>query len=205
MRASIRLAGVLSVALGGCRQPASWPGPAEAVLGGGVLRFLPLDGCARVPIIRGIQGGYHVWGGVRARYVTLFRLKLRFTISDEEGRLVRYPGAASNPIEAKMDLDPLAPESLVATDGGARNLACPDGGVPLEPPPGGPSPIPSGVDGWGETFGITLFMPYEQTDGGEWLPTDDVDGRPVRVRLDLTDADGRTASDERVVVPFYRR
>ena len=170
-----------------------------------LLRFLPWGDCARVPIIHGFQGGYHVWGGVRARYVTRSRLKLRFSVSDASGRLIQYPGGARNPVEATVELDPILASSLVATDGGVpASGMCPDGGIPIAA--GSPATaVPSGTDGWGETYGVTVFMPFDASDGGELLPIDDVDGRAIRIRLDLTDTDGRTASDERVIVPFYRQ
>lgn len=206
MRARFVLAAAsVSALAGGCQKPVAWPGPPEVVLGGGVLRFLAWNDCARVPIIHGVQGGYHVWGGVRARYVTLARLKLRFSVTGMDGRLISYPGGIANPIQATADLDPLSPSMLSATDGGARGGGtCPDGGVPIDSSPS-VTEIPSGTDGWGETYAITVFMPFDRGDGGEYLPTGDVDGRPVRIRLDITDSDGRTASDERVVVPFYRQ
>lgn len=204
MRLPLRLAALALCTLAGGCQKTAWPGPPQAILGGGVLRFLPWGDCARVPIIHGVQGGYHVWGGVRARYVSP-QVQLRFTITDGSGQLVQYPNGTPNPIRQSDVLGPLSPAELVPVDGGERGGAmCPDGGVPLESP-SGPMAVAGGTDGWGETFGITLYMPFDRADSGEYLPTGDVDGRPIRVRLDLTDSDGRTASDERVVVPFYRQ
>ena len=34
-----------------------------------------------MPIVRGIQGGYHVWGAARARYVDPRELRLAFTLT----------------------------------------------------------------------------------------------------------------------------
>ncbi len=68
--------------LGGCS--AGFAGPPTADVGGGVDQFITLHDGDSVPIIHGLQGGYHVWGSVRAANVDPSGLALRFTLYIEE-------------------------------------------------------------------------------------------------------------------------
>ena len=83
-RAALRRVLLLAfaVSLSGCGGgvPASYPGPPEVALGTGFDRFVPVADGDAVPIIKGIQGGYHIWGSVRARYVDPRQLHLVFTL-----------------------------------------------------------------------------------------------------------------------------
>ncbi|MSP59975.1 MAG: hypothetical protein EXR72_06475 [Myxococcales bacterium] len=61
--------------------PHTYPGPPEVTLGTGVTTFVPVGEGADVPIIMGIQGGYHIWGSVRARYMEPQQIHLLFTLT----------------------------------------------------------------------------------------------------------------------------
>ena len=56
-------------------------GPPSAEVGTGADRFEPLTDGEAVPIIHGLQGGYHVWGAVRARNLAGDGLHLTFTLT----------------------------------------------------------------------------------------------------------------------------
>lgn len=173
-----------------------YAGKAEAILGTGLYDFLPMPSCGRVPIIHGIQGGYHVWGAVRLRYMAADKVNVQFTISDTSGV------ALSAPIKSTIDLDPLDSKGLVVSSIGSPSNApaCPDGG--LQNDGGTPVPVPGGADGWLEQRGIFIFLPLATTDAGI-VPK--VDGVPITIRLDATDLDGRTASDQHTIVPYYNK
>ena len=66
----------LLLAVAGC-----YPGPSEIVLGHGYERFTAIGDGDELPIVMGIQGGYHVWGEVRARFVDPRQLRLEFTLT----------------------------------------------------------------------------------------------------------------------------
>lgn len=80
-RAAISL--ITLAAAVGCGAP-EYPGPAEAQLGYGVDAYHLIGEADAVPIIRGTQGGFHIWGAVRVRYVEPRALELRFTVTLEE-------------------------------------------------------------------------------------------------------------------------
>ena len=73
----------LIVLLAGCgpNLPASYPGPPDVQLGTGYQQFVAISDGDAVPIIMGLQGGFHVWGSVRARWLDPFQLHLHFTIT----------------------------------------------------------------------------------------------------------------------------
>src|SRR5262249_37321423 len=148
------LAFALSLAFAGCGDDApEYPGPAQALLGGGVYEFLHEPSCSRVSIIHGIQGGYHVWGSVRARYIDFTGVQVRFTLSDAA------TGAVINVVEGPTDFFPLAADRLTLMTGGdgGEPAACPDGGIPLDLDGGTPSSaVPDGTSGWGEVLALTM-------------------------------------------------
>ena len=172
-----RIALALLLAFAGCRgsdQP-QYAGPAEALVGGGNDVFIPiLDPGDRLPIIHGPQGGYHIFGSVLARYVAIGRVRLDFTLTRSDGELI-------NTVNTTGRLSPVDGMSLLLDGGGG------DGG-------GGPRAftLPGGADGWAASFGSYVFVP------GELVPA--IDGRSVRLRAVITDADGRAATDERVFI-----
>jgi hypothetical protein len=61
--------------------PVTFPGPPELELGTGFADFVPVADGDAVPIIHGLQGGYHIWGSLRARYLDPTALRLRFTVT----------------------------------------------------------------------------------------------------------------------------
>ena len=66
------------VVLAGCG--ASYGGPPVIAIGTGPDSFVPLADGDAIPIVHGTQGGYHVWGSIRAREVDPHGLALRFTL-----------------------------------------------------------------------------------------------------------------------------
>lgn len=83
-RAAITLITLITLATAvGCGAR-EYPGPPEAQLGYGVDAYHPIGEADAVPIIRGNQGGFHIWGAVRVRYVEPQALELRFTVTLEE-------------------------------------------------------------------------------------------------------------------------
>ena len=48
-------------------QPGCQPGPMEVEVGTGQTTFVPIPGGGDLPFYMGAQGGFHVWGSVRAR------------------------------------------------------------------------------------------------------------------------------------------
>ena len=49
-------------------------------IGTGARRYEPLEAGQRIPIIQGIQGGYHVWGGLRAAGFEDAEVRIRFAL-----------------------------------------------------------------------------------------------------------------------------
>lgn len=60
--------------------PDHYPGAPEVALGTGFVQFTSLTDGDSVPIIHGTQGGYHVWGAARVRYMDPFAIELRFSL-----------------------------------------------------------------------------------------------------------------------------
>ena len=85
---SILLLGILSA----CCAPDLDVDPA-LVLGTGEVEFESLgeEGVPVLPLIRGVQGGYHIWASLRATGLDWRNVRLDFTLSDEEGRPVDEP------------------------------------------------------------------------------------------------------------------
>ena len=182
-----------------------YPGPAQALLGGGIYDFLQIPSCSRVPIIHGPQGGYHIWASLRARYLdfTGARVELSYTDADS--------GALFHRVALQFtDFYPVPESRLsVLADSLADGAPCADGGVPLEPAgsdAGGTSgngrvpssAVPGGIDGWGEALALTAFLPQQWTG---CMVHACVAERRLRLRATVTDRNGRSASDERTLVP----
>src|SRR5262245_19352029 len=53
-------------------------------VGTGFDLFIPIRDGDMVPLIHGPQGGYHVWGAVRAENVDRSELKLRYSLALEQ-------------------------------------------------------------------------------------------------------------------------
>jgi hypothetical protein len=79
------------------------------VLGTGLFQFVPIGACSRVPIIRGAQGGFHMWGSVRARYLSPDNLAVKLSVFDASGSLVPYPANIPNPFTTRTTLGPIDP------------------------------------------------------------------------------------------------
>ena len=60
--------------------PESYPAPPLVELGSTSGNFSPIGDGAGIAIIHGIQGGYHVWGAVRATNVDPREVRLRYTL-----------------------------------------------------------------------------------------------------------------------------
>jgi hypothetical protein len=56
------------------------PGPASVDVGTGVDRFVEIHDGDAVPIIMGLQGGFHIWGSVRATNLSPHTMRLHFTL-----------------------------------------------------------------------------------------------------------------------------
>jgi hypothetical protein len=59
---------------------AGFTGPPSADVGTGADQFIALHDGDAVPIVMGLQGGYHVWGSVRAANVAPRNLALSFSL-----------------------------------------------------------------------------------------------------------------------------
>lgn len=82
---------VLMLTAAGCGSD----GPPSAEVGTGAGQFEPLTDGEQVPIIHGLQGGYHVWGAVRAHNLDGHALRLSFTLT---------PTAATAPYTSRNDV-----------------------------------------------------------------------------------------------------
>jgi hypothetical protein len=195
---------LLVLAMAGCGAdpppppPSLYPGPPQALLGGGVIDFNPLATCDQVGIIHGQQGGYHVWGSVRARYINPKAVSMRFTITDvATANAVNVVDFSGKTAETFFPVAPTRVAVGPAPTGGTP--ACPDGGnPPSEAVDAGLPAVPGGTDGWFEDIGVRMFLP--QT----WIGCQImrcVHNRRLLFHLDVTDRAGRTASDERELVP----
>ena len=172
------------------------------ILGTGVTKFVPMRDCGRIPIFHGSQGGYHVWGSVRARYMEFQKVKIQYTVTDLAGHLLPYPDGRANPTVTTFDLDPLSTESVPVGDGERGAAAvCGDGGYFADG--GASSSVPDGADGWGQATGDRIYMPFGAGDAGLYRPTEDVDGRRIRIELKVTDSSGRSATDVRTPVLYF--
>jgi hypothetical protein len=60
-------------------------------LGTGEVQFERLIDGQEAPTVYGIQGGYHIWGSVRATGMDWRRLELHFELLDDDGELVSNP------------------------------------------------------------------------------------------------------------------
>jgi hypothetical protein len=148
------LALLLVLAASGCG-----PGPNLEVdplvaLGTGDVGYLDLGVRDEVPTVYGPQGGYHIWGSVRATGMDWRELDLYFELLDAAGELV------SNPTNM-----PTVANHCAGQEGCEQ--------------------------GMGEVVGITVFV---DEPGELWA-------RDITMAVVATDAEGRTAADERIVVP----
>lgn len=73
---------------------ASEPSRFRVVLGTGEDRFEPLAEDQRVPLIRGIQGGYHIWSSFIAYgfETDVLRMELTTSIDDNPASMLQMPG-----------------------------------------------------------------------------------------------------------------
>src|SRR5690349_15288111 len=65
--------------------PESYPGLPVVELGSSADSFRPLSDGSSVGIVHGIQGGYHVWGAVRALHLDPRAVRLRYTLRLDDG------------------------------------------------------------------------------------------------------------------------
>ena len=130
-----RLVSFLAV-LGGCggpEEPPTYPGPALAILGTGVSRFVPIGDQAILPMIRGHNpGGQHIWASVLARYVDHRDPSIRIGLTRVD------TGEVVGGWEWRFDLDPLDPAHL--------------------PPPSDPPTLPVATEGWSDVLGLPAFV-----------------------------------------------
>jgi hypothetical protein len=89
--------------------PAATAAAPSCELGTGASSFIAVHDGDRVPIIFGPQGGYHVWGSVRAKGLSSKRVVLRY-------RLTAASGVMLDPVSVVVDLAP-------APDGGDAGLS----------------------------------------------------------------------------------
>jgi hypothetical protein len=122
---------------------AGFSGPPAADVGTGADRFIALRDGDAVPIVMGLQGGYHVWGSVRASNVASQNVTLRFAL---------YHADDAAPLTVRLDTVDLTS---------------------------------------GEHLGTAVFLPDPSA----------VRGQPCRLRLELTDENGRAASAEHRITP----
>jgi len=106
MRGALGLLAAASLAVS-CGEDASAgaamiTGPAECVLGTGQLAFVTIQNTDVIPIIHGPQGGYHIWGAVRAKNIDPAGLRLTFTLA------LASTGTVVNTVRIIRSLTPVA-------------------------------------------------------------------------------------------------
>ena len=77
-----------------------YPGPGEVELGWGITELNRIADDQRVPIVHGVQGGFHIWGAMRARYLDPTRLDLEYSLT-RRGE----PDPYTVRVEREVDLD----------------------------------------------------------------------------------------------------
>ena len=177
-------------------QPKQYPGPAKCILGTGVLAFVQLYDGYNARIIMGGQGGFHIWGSVLARYVNFKAARLHYEFRDEK------TDALYNAPNFSVTLDP-ADASFIAHPPDMSGGPVPDGGMEDAGVMMAPmlDPLPDDWSGWGAWLGNTVFVPYE-LDAGVGKGFEYFVGRRIKMSVTLTDADGRTCADTKVIIPF---
>jgi len=83
-----------AVPLAAACSAAGFSGPPAADVGTGADHFVTLHDGDAVPIIMGLQGGYHVWGSVRAANVGSQNVTLRFSL---------FHGDETAPVTVRLD------------------------------------------------------------------------------------------------------
>ena len=148
---------LLLVALAGCAAEGS-DVPPEVILGSGVDAFDPLADGDDLGIVQGPQGGFHVYGSVRA-----------------------------------VGLDPGDPENLYAESNPTTTFTAYNGDVRVDL---GASTYQQGLDPGPE--------PYYQMIGRlvilDIASPAELDGVTLRIEVVITDVDGVSAGDQRMVV-----
>jgi hypothetical protein len=133
---------------------AAYPGSPEIVLGTGYFSFAPIVDQEAVSVVSGPQGGYHIWGAVRGRYLNPEEVMLQFTLT-------------------LIESEELAQTIRVVVDLGSA-----------EPPPGSGEAAPADAgDGWGDSTGIRLFVDPAEVAGRALrieVEATDQDGRAAR-------------------------
>jgi hypothetical protein len=146
---------LLLLAVTACTPPTPPPDPdggqAEVLIGTGNASFVPLKDGDEVTIVKGSQGGYHIWGAIRANGVL-----------NPAGLEVHY----------------------FILDGATRAEVQGDNAYRLTLVQNGP---------YFEWYGMIGYL-------GTSVPSN-VQGQPTIMKLTVKDSQGRTASDERSVVP----
>lgn len=62
------------------------------LLGTGEVEFLSIgDGAQDVALVNGVQGGWHVWGSVRATGLDWADVRMTFTLAEADGSLLSEP------------------------------------------------------------------------------------------------------------------
>ena len=186
-RSRLAVAALLLLAsVAGCGGP-----PAVAILGTGTLGtgafyFVPIATGEAVPIIYGSQGGHHIWGSLVVRNMTSGRIDLRYTLTDvDKGTVV----GKVNTWALSMPFTP----GIVTLDAGWRPPPF-DGGAL------GPEDftLPGGNDGWDLLLGTRVYLLDDENKDTAYT----LSGRTIRLDVAVQDADGHSASDTRVFVPY---
>lgn len=142
------------------------------VLGTGVETFEPLSDGQELPIILGIQGGFHVVAALRVRTASE-SLKLTFHVAGNQGEAIVFPAGLSDTQTSTALMTPLASAAA-----------------------------PEGQDCWRQVLARRVFMPFVSNPTVGIVPTAQVDHQPIRLSVDVVDAAGRTAHASKTVIPM---
>ena len=146
---------------------------AVVLVGTGVATFESVSDGQELPIIRGIQGGYHLAIALRMRNGS-GKAVLTVRVSGEHGESIDFPTGLSDTQTSTVQLTPLAS-----------------------------SGAPGGEDCWSQALARRVFMPFSSTGGADILPTAQVEHQRIRLDVEVRDASGQLGHATKVVVPVY--
>jgi hypothetical protein len=115
----MRMLALLVIVVSACGGPKQ--SSASLELGTGDQRFITLNDGDPVPIIHGLQGGYHVWGSVRVSNMAPMGLHLQFALARVDGS---GPPTMRTDVVDLVDGEHLGTAVFVPDPDGVRDQPC---------------------------------------------------------------------------------